>query len=375
MSTVVLQRLSTLSLTVKQLGSLPRLSTSLPAALPALPAPKPTVAAADVPSLFREPYILSGYRPTGQSWRCYLLSVFQWHNESLNVWTHLLAAPVLLLRCWALLLAVSGGDVGDASGGGVGDGGHPLRLDLSALPLALYVLSSLTYLACSVAAHLLQSRSELAHYSLFFLDYVGVAVYQYGCALGHFFYCAEAAWRRTAGLGALFLPGAALLAWLSCACCCFAKAHYRRPYPLRRKVCQLIPTSLAYFLDISPVVHRLATGDWERDAALPFHAAQVAFFLMAAFFFSYPFPECFLPGRCDIVGHAHQVFHLFLSMCTVCQLEALFRDFVARREAILEVHGEGLVVGASVSFFLLALCCLATAGWMHRTVEKQLKNK
>lgn len=360
MSTVVLQRLSTLSLTVKQLGSLPRLSISLPA----LPAPKPTVSAGSVPSLFREPYILSGYRPTGQGWRCYLLSIFQWHNESLNVWTHLLAAPLLLLRCWALFALASGSSAGQL----------PL-LDISAVPLALYVFSSLTYLACSVAAHLLQSHSEQAHYSFFFLDYVGVAIYQYGCALGHYFYCAESEWRDTVGLGTIFLPGAGLLAWLSCACCCFAKAHYRRPYPLRRKVCQLIPTSLAYFLDISPVVHRLVTGDWERDTALPFHAGQVAFFLLSAFFFSCPFPECFLPGHCDIVGHGHQIFHFFLAMCTMCQLEALFRDYLVRKEAILEVHGEGLVVGASVSFFILVLCCLATAGWMHRTVQKQLKSK
>ncbi|KAL2082659.1 hypothetical protein ACEWY4_022477 [Coilia grayii] len=353
MSTETLQHLSTLSLTVKHLGSLPRLSTSLPA----LPAPKPTVSAADVPSLFREPYILSGYRPVGQSWKCYLLSAFQWHNESMNVWTHLLAAPLLLLRCWALL-----------GGAGVS------LLDVSALPLALYVLSSLTYLTCSVAAHLLQSHSELAHYSLFFLDYVGVAVYQYGCALGHYFYCSEVSWRDM-GISVVFLPGAALLAWLSCTCCSFAKAHYRRPYPLRRKVCQLIPSSLAYFLDISPVAHRLITGDWERDAALPFHAGQVTFFLLAAVFFSYPFPECCLPGHCDIIGHGHQIFHFFLALCTICQLEALFRDFMAQREAILNVHGKDLIVGAGVSFFILVLCCLATAVWMRRTVKKQLKNK
>src|SRR4029434_1190688 len=67
--------------------------------------------------------------------------------------THLLAAPVLLLRCWALL-----------------SGHGRTLLDVSALPLALYLLSTLTYLACSVAAHLLQSHSELAHYSIFFLD-------------------------------------------------------------------------------------------------------------------------------------------------------------------------------------------------------------
>ena len=52
----------------------------------------------------------------------------------------------------------------------------------------------------STAAHLLQSHSELAHYSLFFLDYVGVAVYQYGCALAHFFYSSAADWRHS-GVG------------------------------------------------------------------------------------------------------------------------------------------------------------------------------
>ena len=52
----------------------------------------------------------------------------------------------------------------------------------------------------STAAHLLQSHSELAHYSLFFLDYVGVAVYQYGCALAHFFYSSAADWRHS-GIG------------------------------------------------------------------------------------------------------------------------------------------------------------------------------
>lgn len=63
--------------------------------LPSLP---PTVRDADVPPLFRERFILSGYRPVGQSWRCYVLSLFQSHNEMLNVWPHLLAAVCVVLR-------------------------------------------------------------------------------------------------------------------------------------------------------------------------------------------------------------------------------------------------------------------------------------
>ncbi|CAN9507795.1 unnamed protein product [Ophioblennius macclurei] len=347
-----LQRLSTLTLSVKHLSRLPRLTDVV---LPSLPSPSQTVAASQVPSLFREPYILSGYRPVKQDWRCYVLSLFQRHNESLNVWTHLLAAPVLLLRWWA----------------NVGALGY--TLDAASLPLSLFMLSSFTYLCLSVAAHLLQSHSERAHYFFFFLDYVGVAQYQYGCSLGHYFYSSEPAWMESVGL--LFLPGAAFLALLSCAGCCFAKSRYRRPYPPRRKICQLIPTSMAYLLDISPVAHRLLTVPWTDEPSLPFHALQVACFLLAALFFSCPIPERFFPGRCDFVGQGHQIFHLFLSLCTMFQLEALFRDYAGRRDAVVEQFGEQQLWWACLSFPLLFICCILTASFTMRHISKKLQSK
>uniref|UniRef100_A0A3Q2VEK9 Progestin and adipoQ receptor family member VIII n=1 Tax=Haplochromis burtoni TaxID=8153 RepID=A0A3Q2VEK9_HAPBU len=242
----------------------------------------PTVTASQVPSLFREPYILSGCRPVQQDWRCYLLSLFQKHNESLNVWTHLLAGPVLLLRWWANVDTL----------------GCTLD-DVTSLPLLLFLVSSLTYLYLSAAAHLLQSHSERAHY-FFFLDYVGVA-------------CIKR-------VGVIFLPGAAFFGWLSCTGCCYAKFRYRRPYPPQRKVCQLIPTGLAYVLDISPVAHRLLTVSWSQEPSLPFHALQIACFLLSALFFSCSIPEPFFPGNCDFVGQGHQIFHVLLSLCTLSQL-------------------------------------------------------
>ncbi|KAM4521438.1 membrane progestin receptor beta [Odontesthes bonariensis] len=352
MSADFLQRLSTLTLSVKHLGRLPCLSDLIPSSLPS---PSPTVTANQVPILFREPYILSGYRPIQQDWRCYLLSLFQRHNESLNIWTHLLAGPLLLLRWWA-----NAGTLG-------------FTLDAASLPLSLFMVSSLIYLCLSVAAHLLQSHSEHAHYFFFFMDYVGVAVYQYGCSLGHYFYASEPAWRESIGL--LFLPGGALFGWLSCAGCCFAKSRYRRPYPLQRKICQLIPTSIAYVLDISPIVHRLLTVSWTQEASLPFHALQIVSFLFAAFFFSCPIPERFFPGCCDFVGQGHQVFHLFLSLGTVFQLEALFRDYARRRHTVLELFGERQLWWACVSFPALFMCCILTALFTMRHVSKVLQSK
>uniref|UniRef100_A0A8L0DTT1 Progestin and adipoQ receptor family member VIII n=1 Tax=Oncorhynchus mykiss TaxID=8022 RepID=A0A8L0DTT1_ONCMY len=317
-----------------------------------------TVRDTEVPLLFREPYILSGYRPVGHSWSFYFLSLFQIHNETINVWSHLLAGVCVALRFSVFAVMY----------------GLGLYLDLACLPLVYYVLSLLTYLCCSATAHLLQSHSELAHYALFFLDYVGVAVYQYGCALALYFYSSDPAWRRSR-VGEVFLPAAALLAWLSCACCCFAKLSYCHPYPLHRKLCQVVPTGLAYLLVSSPVAHRLVSRTWGDDPAMTLHAIQVLLFLLAAFFFSCPMPERFFPGHCDIIGHGHQLFHFLLSLCTLTQQEAVFEDFLSRRASLTREYGECRLLVAAVSFPALVFCSVLTAVVMRRLVERRLRKE
>ncbi|XP_078115006.1 membrane progestin receptor beta-like [Sander vitreus] len=340
---------------------MPRVSLSAPslflAVLPSLP---PTVRDVDVPPLFRERFILSGYRPPGLPWRCYVLSLFQIHNETLSVWSHLLAAVCVALR-FTVFTALHGGVLG-------------FSVDVSSLPLVLYAFSAVTYLSCSAAAHLLQSHSETAHYSLFFLDYVGVAVYQYGCALALCLYSSDTAWTQSM-LGQVFLPAAALLAWLSCTACCYAKLRFRRPYPLRRKLCQVLPMGVAYLLDISPVAHRLATHSWSSSPALPLHFLQAMLFLLSAFFFSCPVPERCSPGGYDIVGHGHQLFHFLLCGCTLAQQEALLQDFLWRRPALLRVFGEQHLLLACASFPLLTLCCALTALTMRRRAHIQLRKE
>nr|XP_029137506.1 membrane progestin receptor beta-like [Labrus bergylta] len=319
---------------------------------PSLPS---TIRDVDAPPLFRERFILSGYRPVGLSWRCYLLSLFQIHNETVNVWSHLLAAVFVVMRFMVF----------------IGPEGQGFSVDVASLPLVLYVFSAVTYCCCSAVAHLLQSHSEEAHYSVFFLDYVGMAVYQYGCALALFLYSSDIDWSQSM-LGQVFLPAAALLAWFSCTTGCYAKLRFRRPYPLHRKLCQVVPLGVAYLLDISPVADRLLTHRWTSNPALPLHFLQVTLFLSSAFFFSFPIPESFSPGRYDILGHSHQLFHILLSVCTLVQQEALFEDFLWRRPALLRRFGEERLLLACLSFPCLTLCCTMTALFMRRRAQAQL---
>ncbi|KAK1338317.1 hypothetical protein QTO34_001432 [Cnephaeus nilssonii] len=352
MTTAILEHLSTLSVSGQQLRRLPKI---LENGLPKMPC---TVPETDVPQLFREPYIHTGYRPTGHRWRYYFLSLFQKHNEVVNVWTHLLAALAVLLAILGLCRS---------RGLALGLCQHPAPAPLR--PVLHHVPP------VQRAGPLLQSQSELSHYTFYFVDYVGVSIYQYGSALVHFFYTSDQAWYEHFWL--FFLPAAAFCGWLSCAGCCYAKYRYQKPYPIMKKVCQVVPSGLAFILDISPVAHRVALCHLAgcQEQAAWYHTLQILFFLVSAYFFSCPVPEKYFPGSCDIVGHGHQLFHVFLSICTLSQLEAILLDYQGRQEIFLQRHSPLSVYVACLSFFLLTACSTTTAALLRRKVKARLMKK
>ncbi|CAL8259663.1 unnamed protein product [Boreogadus saida] len=340
MATVVMEQIGRLFINAQQLRQIPQL---LESAFPTLPC---TVKASDVPWVFREPHILHGYRQPDQSWRYYFLTLFQRHNEALNVWTHLLAALIILVKWQELSETVD------------------FLRDAHAQPLFIVLLAAFTYLTCSALAHLLSAKSELSHYTFYFLDYVGVAVYQYGSALAHFYYAIERDWHsRVRGF---FLPAAAFFAWLSCLGCCYGKYSSPGMPKFAHKLFQVVPSGLAYCLDISPVLHRIyschQTGC--SDPAVAYHRYQVVFFLLSAYFFSYPHPERWFPGKCDFFGQGHQIFHVFLVLCTLVQIEALRIDFIERRPLYESLHGD--LAHDAVALFIFTACCSALTAFIVR---------
>ncbi|KAJ8290164.1 hypothetical protein GJAV_G00009490 [Gymnothorax javanicus] len=351
MATVVMEQIGRLFINAQQLRQIPHF---LETAFPTLPC---TLKAEDVPWVFREPHILTGYRPPDQSWRYYALTLFQRHNEAVNVWTHLLGALVILVKFRELADTVD------------------FLRDAHALPLFIVLLSAFTYLSFSALAHLLSAKSELSHYTFFFLDYVGVAVYQYGSALVHYYYTIEEEWH--ARVRAMFLPAAAFLAWLSCAGCCYGKTVSPRLPKFAHKLFQVVPSGLAYCLDISPVLHRIyccSTAPDCSDPAVEYHGYQVLLFLASAYFFAFPHPERWLPGRCDLVGQGHQVFHVLLVLCTLMQIEAVRLDYGSRRALYEHLHGD--LAHDSVALFVFTACCSAlTAFCLRQRVRVLLREK
>ncbi|XP_068174472.1 membrane progestin receptor beta-like [Antennarius striatus] len=354
---------------------MPQVSFATPSLCPAslplldrlLPPLPPTMRDVDVAPWGRVRFVRSGYRPPGRAWRWYLLSLFQLHNETASVWSPLLAAVAMATRFLMFAVLQGGGILGFRLQGPEGQG---ISVDAPSLPLLLYAFAAIAHLSCSAAAHLLQPSSEGACHSLLLLDGVGVAVYQYGYALALSAYTPDAAWTQSM-LGQAFLPAAAILAVLASAACCWVKR------PRRRKLGQLMPMGVAYLLGVALVAHRLATCSWSGGAAVPLHVLQVVLFPLALFFFSCPVPECFAPGRFDLIGRSHQLFHFLLSVCILVQQEALFQDFLWRRPALLRAFGEAWLLTACASFLFVTVCCGATAysGWRRGQAQPMTEQR
>merc|ERR1719244_1610724 len=53
--------------------------------------------------------------------------------------------------------------------------------------------------------------------------------------------------------------------------------------------------------------------------------------LLAAVFYALHIPECYYPGRFDIIGNSHNFFHVFGAIATAYQMEAVFVDMRMKR--------------------------------------------
>ncbi|KAK7898804.1 hypothetical protein WMY93_019657 [Mugilogobius chulae] len=345
MATIVAEHIGRLFISLQQIRQVPRM---LAEAAPSMPA---TLRDTDVPTHLRDRYITSGYRQLHQNWRYYLLSLFQRHNETLNVWTHLVALLIILAKCCDLAENVD------------------FVNDRHAWPLMILLISSVTYTAFSVIAHLLGSKSEFCHFIFYYLDYIGVAQYQYGSAVSHFYYAIDANMHSL--VKGIFMPTAATFSLLSFVGCCVGKYHSL--HSCKRKVGHVAPSALAYAWDISPVVWRfIFWSEASDDPSLIYHFGQVAFFLSAAAFYTFPVVEKCFPGRCNFFGQSHQVFHIFLSCTTLCQIHASFLDYTGRREVYLNLHESGDSAFYAQLFAGTILACVITGAIILRKVNHML---
>lgn len=263
-----------------------------------------------VPEHFRESFIFSGYRsPCSSSIQC-VLSIFQLTNETLNIWTHLIPAVYF---GWTVVAFWQ-------------------SLDAAALPymapLVVYMATVCMFPLASMLAHVFNAMSVKARHVCFFVDYWALSLYGFGSAFAFRAYSFTRSQLDSPYVDA-YLPVAAFVSSGSLLVSCRTRLMKRG---WRRKVVRFASFAIPYFFNVMPLLYRLAVeddaGKISREADY-FHARQFVFAFLSAFLYCSHIPERLFPGRFDIIGHSHQLFHVVSAIGSHDALLAIIQDSAA----------------------------------------------
>jgi len=236
------------------------------------------------------PYIHTGYRGP-QSWGQCLASVLQFHNETMNIWTHLLGAFIFLaFLCW---------DWEHASGWA------------SFWDLSVIIICVILYQACMVLSalyHTFNAHSQEAAEFCLMLDLGGICASitaSYISGIYYAFWCHPFLQNFYMITVACFITTGLV----------FRNTFNKEDYLLYR---------LVFFIGFVvygcvPTLHWvILNGGFDSDEVRLFLPRIVIMYLLcglAFLFYVAKFPEVVLPGRFDILGSSHQWWHLFIFIC------------------------------------------------------------
>ncbi|MCJ1313278.1 hypothetical protein MMC25_006955 [Agyrium rufum] len=261
-----------------------------------------------LPEWYQEnPSIQRGYRPESRSYHECISSWTYPHNESLNIYTHLLPAIIFVLGPW-LLIRYFQTHYPEASFGDY-------------LPIMFFVFTSTMCLGCSAMYHTFSSHSmEISHRCLH-IDFGGIVL----ATLGNFVSGIHVAFYYEPGLQKMYWAMITILSLVTVGLVTNSKIKGREWRWLRTSA--FVVTGLSGF---APIAHSLMRYglqlSWEQSG-LPYYLLEGVLFLCGALIFSMRIPEIIKPGRFDIYGSSHQIFHVLVVLAITTHLYGVLEAY------------------------------------------------
>lgn len=235
-------------------------------------------------------HIHTGYVRESRSMRKVLESLLYTHNETGNIYTHLI--PSVLVTVILVMFAFTP-------------------------PFVLFGIGCVLCMGMSATFHTLKSHSHKVATLGNKLDYLGICILVASSMIAlvgyayddqpkqHFAYVG-----LTSALGSI------------CACISLMDRFRSRSFrPVRALMFVLYGLSGAL-----PVI----SGCWEfgyeetkNRFCLNWLLAEAFFYIFGAFLYAVRFPERVSPGAYDFIGHSHQIFHVFVVIAAWCHYQTL----------------------------------------------------
>ncbi|KAK3373164.1 hemolysin-III related-domain-containing protein [Lasiosphaeria ovina] len=260
-----------------------------------------------VPSWHSEPFIHGGYRPITESAAFCLRSLTYLHNETVNIFSHLVPAAVALaLAC--LVPWYFGAQ-------------FPRAAAADRLVFQLYLLGSVCCFAASALFHTLLCHSERYRDLWVRVDYAAILAQTLGCFVSGIyfsFYCEP-------HLQRLYWAMIGTLTSLSAFVVLNPRFQSREWRQLR--VGSFVATGLSAF---APIIHAAVIFPYaqlDQQAGLRYYYLEGVLLLVGTFHYMSHLPEAWRPGAFDIWGSSHQVFHVLVVLSALVHLCGILSAF------------------------------------------------
>ncbi|KAF1987280.1 HlyIII-domain-containing protein [Aulographum hederae CBS 113979] len=261
-------------------------------------------------------YILSGYRPASNSYAGSVRSIAGVHNESVNIWTHLFG--FLYLPFPASPYSSSHSSFPSSL---LSPSSPSSTTSLDLLAFSAFFAGAATCLGLSAAFHTLSNHSAAVQKWGNQLDYLGIVALIWGSFVASIrfgFREDEVLMRRYWGM---------ITALAICTGTFTITPRFRHPTyrPIRATMFVLLGLSA-----VVPVFHGMSLYGVEKLdqlMALKWVVLQGAFYILGAGLYAARVPERFSPGRFDIWGSSHQIFHVLVLLAAAAHFTGLVKAF------------------------------------------------
>ncbi|KAK3990991.1 hemolysin-III related-domain-containing protein [Cladorrhinum sp. PSN332] len=253
-------------------------------------------------------YIISGYRPTSNSFSLSFSSLLYLHNETINIWSHLLGA-VLFTICGFSLHSLIRPRYAFASSADI-------------VVFSCFFLGAFLCLGMSATYHAISNHShEVARWGNK-LDYTGIVfliVGSYVPALWYGFFCWPALMAGYLAAICLLGAGCIIVSWFD---------HFRTPAWRPYRALMFVGLGLSGVL---PIVHALVRlysfKELDERMGLSWVILQGALYIFGAFLYAARWPERQFPGKFDLLGSSHQLFHILILFAAAAHLYGMVKAF------------------------------------------------
>ncbi|KAL1876479.1 hypothetical protein Daus18300_002723 [Diaporthe australafricana] len=256
-------------------------------------------------------FIHTGYRPTSNSYRMSFGSIFSIHNETVNVWTHLLGA-IIFSALGAVAYSFYEATIAPR---------YATATWEDWLVFGCFFTGAFLCLGMSATYHAICNHSpDVAKWGNK-LDYTGIVCLIMGSympAMYYGFYCLPKllelylALIWTLGLGCL------TVSWFE---------HFRTPEWRPYRALMFVGLGVS---GVIPVIHGLTIYGYQElneRMGLSWVLLQGVLYISGAFLYALRWPERSWPKTFDIWGSSHQIFHILIVFAAASHLYGMTKAF------------------------------------------------